>query len=180
MDQTQSEDSSPLVGRCGSLAGIAGTAMLAHSGSTRVFAQASANRVNLAKIATPSSRVTTSENRISAVNDGQTPSNSRDRSNSLYALRKESADEAAPWIDYQWSAPVAIDSVDIYWAIDAPRAKGLPGTEWARLVAPASYEILYWNGSDYVPVENAKGLGTAADQFNTTRFTEIKTDRLRL
>ena len=31
-----------------------------------------------------------------------------------------------------------------------------------------------------MPVENAKGLGTAADQFNSTRFTEIRTDRLRL
>ena len=129
IDQPGSADSTHLIGRRSFLAGVAGTAILAQNGATSAFSQASASRVNLAKIATPSSLVTTSKNRISAVNDGQTPSNSRDRSNSLYALRKESADESAPWIDYQWSAPVAIDSVDIYCAIDPPRAKGLPGTE---------------------------------------------------
>jgi len=180
MDQQNSGHTDHLLNRRGFLAGVAGTAMLAHGDTVTAFAQPAASRVNLAKIATPSSQITTSENRISAVNDGQTPSSSRDRSDGLYALRRETPDEDAPWIDYQWSAPVAINAVEIYWAVDPPRAKGLPGSEWARLAAPAAYQILYWNGSDYVPVAEAKGLGTAADQFNPTSFAEIKTDRLRL
>lgn len=166
--------------RRGFLAGFAGSAVLASVDGARTLAQSAPHRVNLAKVATPSSLITTSENKISAVNDGIAPESSRDRKNSLYALRREHADEAAPWIEYAWSEPVSIDSVELYWAVDAPRPKGLPGSEGGLLAAPASYRILYWNGNDFGPVVNAKGLGTAADEFNATSFDVVKTDRLRL
>jgi DUF1680 family protein len=162
------------------LAGASGTALLAGVDPAKALAQPSPARVNLAKVAIPSALVTTSENRISAINDGITPASSRDRANSLYAIRREEPNDPNPWLEYQWSAPVAISSVDVFWAIDAPRAKGLPGSEGGMLAAPISYRILYWNGSDFVPVANPQGLAGAADTFNPTAFDAVTTDRLRL
>ncbi len=180
VEQEISGKSDFLVDRRGFLAGVAGTAVLASLDASNVFAQNAATPVNLAMVATPSSLISTSENRISAVNDGLIPLNSRDRKNSLYAVRHESSEAGAPWIQYEWSKAVSIDRIDAYWAIDAPRPKGLPGSEGARLAAPASYRILYWDGSDFVPVSKARGLGTAADVFNLTTFDEVKTEKLRL
>ena len=76
--------------------------------------------------------------------------------------------------------PVAINKMDIYWAIDPPRPNGPPGSGFGRTAAPASYRILYWNGSDFVPVSNAQGLGSSQDTFNTTSFDQVKTNKLRL
>ena len=86
-----------------------------------------------------------------------------------------------PWIQYDWSKPVLIDKVDLYWAADRPRPIGPAGSESiARMVAPASYRILYWDGHDYVPVSKPQGLETTADRFNATTFDAVKTDKLRV
>lgn len=146
------------------------------------FAQSPRRSVNLAKVAVPSSLLVTSENRISALNDGVTPASSRDRSNGVYAVRHawEGEDDSAHWVQYTWSEPIAIDKVDLYWAVDAPRANGYPGSEAWRLAAPVSYRITYWNGTQFTPVTAARGLGLSADTFNTTTFDPVKTEKLRL
>ena len=164
------------------LAGVAGTAVAAGLDGGRALAQSASSTVNLARVATPSSFVTTSENKISALNDGAEPTSSRDRSNGRYVLRRdrEQAGEALPWVQYTWSEPVAVNKVEVYWAIDPPRPPGIPGSEWGRTEAPASYRILYWNGSRFVPVAQAQGLGTLGDLFNATTFDTVKTDKVRL
>ncbi len=165
------------------LQGCAGTALLAGARGPRAWAQAADDKaVNLARVAVATSLTTTSENKISALNDGFLPANSHDRSNGAYALRGEWEQRDAPpqWIQYAWSRPVAIHRVDVYWAIDPPRPKGIAGSEWGRVVAPRAYRILYWNGSDFVPVAEPQGLGLDADRFNATIFVPVTTDKLRL
>ncbi len=98
----------------------------------------------------------------------------------MYAIRRRHGTSDAPWIEYGWSKPVAINKVDIYWAVDVLRPRGIAGSEGARLTAPESYRIMYWTGSEYEPVSKPRGLGTTADIFNTTTFDEVKTDKLRL
>ena len=138
-------------------------------------------QVNLARVATPSSFSMTSENKISALNDGAIPENSADQRNGRYAIRWDSnAQEPGNWIQYTWSRPVSMDRVELYWAIDPPRPDAPPGSGFVPLGVPKSYRILYWNGKDYVPVENARGFSVSADKFNTTIFAEIKSDKLRL
>jgi DUF1680 family protein len=56
----------------------------------------------------------------------------------------------------------------------------LPGSYVYRIAAPESYRILYWNGSDFVPVAQPQGLGVALDTFNLTTFEPLKTSKLRL
>jgi DUF1680 family protein len=161
-------------------ASAAATVIAALKGS-RALGQLVDAPVNLARVALPSSLITTSENNISALNDGFMPTSSRDHQNGRYAIwSKQGTDADAPWIQYDWVAPVSIGKIDIYWAIDAPRPKGMAGSEFARLAAPISYRILYWDGGRFTPVSNPLGLGVAGDAFNTTTFDPVKTEKLRL
>src|SRR5215471_17495050 len=163
------------------LAGLGGAAVWTALGTTRAFAQTAESALNIARVAIPTSRFMMSENKISALNDGFTPENSFDRTHALYALWAErSSNERTSWVQYEWSEPVNINKVEVYWAVDHPRPGTLPGSGGPRIQAPLSYKILYWNGSDFVPVSQPKGLGVALDTFNTTTFEPVKTVRLRL
>jgi uncharacterized protein len=163
------------------LAGLAGAAVLAGLSPRAIAAQAAENPVNIARVAVPTSFAIASENKISALNDGFVPENSFDRSHGLYALHNLWDNEGKiPWAEYEWSVPVSIDKVEIYWAVDQPRPAGAPGSEWPRLHVPESYRILYWNGSDFVPVNQPQGLGVVADTFNATTFETVKTTKIRL
>jgi DUF1680 family protein len=167
------------------LTALAGAALGAGISGTKALSESSDETVNLARVAIPSSRTATSENKISALNDGFAPASSQDRSSAVYAIRFEDPNDAVkssafPWVQYEWSRPVSIDKVDIYWAVDAPRPKGIAGSGYARLLLPKSYRILYWTGTEFAPVSNARGMGFALDTFNTTSFNAVKTDKLRL
>lgn len=160
---------------------IAGSVVVVGVGGTRAFGQAGGKALNLARVAISSSFVTTSENKISALNDGSAPSNSYDRKSGCYAVRRDDeAGDVVPWVQYDWSKRVMVDKVDVYWAIDAPRPNAPPGSEFARIAAPTSYRILYWNGSYFVPVANPQGLGITGDRFNSTNFDVVTTEKLRL
>ena len=45
---------------------------------------------------------------------------------------------------------------------------------------PKGCRLKYWNGTEFVPIANPRGLGVAGDQFNATSFDEVTTPRLRL
>jgi DUF1680 family protein len=163
------------------LAGLAGVAVATALVPT-ARAHAAGAVVNLARVAVPSSRTVASEHKISALNDGSLPESSFDRSHGLYALEPDWSDERdnSSWVQYDWSEPVSIHQVEIYWAADRATAGALPGSTGPGLRVPRSYRILYWNGADFVPVDHAQGLGTAPDTFNATTFTPVKTSKLRL
>jgi uncharacterized protein len=163
------------------LAGLTGTAVVAAFSGAKGLAQAPDRALNIARVAIPSSLTITSENKISALNDGFTPENSFDRSHGVYALYREWPRESGEtWVQYEWSEPVNIDKVEVYWAMDHPRPGALPGSHWPTIHVPQSYRILYWNGNDFVPVNHAQGQGLTADAFNVTTFEAVKTSKLRL
>jgi DUF1680 family protein len=156
---------------------VAGAALLTALDGPKALAQASDNTsINLAHMAIPSGLHATTENKITPLNDGFAPASSRDRANGSYAIRPRS--DGAQWVQYDWSKPVATSKIDVYWALDPVRANAVSNQN--SVVAPASYRILYWNGSDFAPVTKPEGLGTAADTFNTTTFEEVRTDKLRM
>jgi DUF1680 family protein len=164
------------------LAGLTGAAVLTATGDAGAApAQQTSGALNIARVATPTSFAMASENKISALNDGFVPANSFDRSHGYYALHNLWDNKGkTPWAQYEWSVPVSIDKVEIYWAVDRPRPAGSPGSEWPRLHVPASYRILYWNGTEFVPVNQPQGLGVATDTFNATTFEAVKTTKIRL
>ena len=69
------------------------------------------------------------------------------------------AEDGEPWVQYEWSEPVNINKVEVYWAVDHPRPGAIPGSRWPTIHVPQSYRILYWNGTDFVPVNQAAGPG---------------------
>jgi DUF1680 family protein len=171
------------------LAGITETAVLASVAGRKMSAQTVEGQLNLARVAIPTSMRTTSENKIGWLNDGGTPAHSRDRRAGTYMIRSgfraeaSAGPTAAQWVQYEWSAPVSINKIDVFWAMDPPRDNAaFPGSGLGNpgLAAPRSYQILYWNGGEFVPVSNAQGLGSAPDAFNPTSFDEVKTSKLRL
>ena len=167
------------------LTSLAGAASLACAPWARAATLPESSSVNLARVAVPTSLTTTSENRISALNDDITPLNSADQSSGAFAIRPEPgdytrADNQAEWVQYKWSKSLTMDSVALYWAIDKPRPDMPPGSGFVPLDVPASYRLMYWDGKAFVPVEQAEGLGTVGDAFNVTRFKAVHTNQLRL
>ena len=149
------------------LAGAAGAALLSAVHPRAAWAQeGQSTTVNLAKVATASSLYISGDTKLSALNDGVTPESSKDDNSGSFGTWPRLD---AQWVQYEWPKPVTTNKVDLYWWIDG-----------GGVGAPATYRILYWNGSDFVPVANPQGLGTAANAFNTTAFDEVKTTKLRI
>lgn len=163
------------------LAGLGGVALATALSRGQALAQSDGSALNIARVAVPSSRSLMSENKISALNDGFEPESSFDRAHAIYALWVDrEAGEKESWVQYEWSEPVSVNKIDVYWAVDHPRPGAIPGSSGPRIQLPKSYRVLHWNGSEFVPVSGAQGLGLAADGFNSTTFEPVKTSKLRL
>lgn len=121
---------------------------------------------NLAKIAVPNGSMSYG-NWISAMNDGQTPTDTlpfRPRQG-----RRPGRPALPQWVEYEWQQPVKTDRIDLFlWDYK----NGFP--------LPLKYRIVWWNGKEYVPVESPKGLGLDNGKFNTTTFKPVLTSRLRI
>ena len=164
------------------LLGLTGTAAIAAFNGQSGIAQSQDHVLNIARVAIPSSLTIVSENKISALNDGFVPQSSFDRSHGLYALHGELQNQSRKsWVQYDWSEQVTLNRVEVYWGVDRPKPGALPGSSSLRgMQVPQSYRILYWNGNDFVPVKEPAGFGVVADAFNSTTFTPVKTNKLRL
>jgi uncharacterized protein len=163
------------------LVGLGGVAAVAALSGTSAVANSEERTINIARVAVPTSRTIASENKLSALNDGFTPSSSLDRTHAHYALWSEtSAGRHSSWVQYEWSERVNVNQIEVYWAVDRPRPHTLPGSSGPQIVAPESYRILFWNENDFVPVSQPRGLGTNLDAFNVTTFEPVKTTKIRL
>ena len=122
---------------------------------------------NLAPSATASTSYVSSWESLSAVNNGGTPADSGDRSNLVYGNWPQ---QGVQWIEYQWPAAKSIGKSSVYWFDDD---QGID--------LPASCQLQYWNGSQYVPVPGQSACGVAGNAENVTTFTSaVTTTRLRL
>ena len=126
----------------------------------------SSNAVNIALAAAPSASYCSGDTTVDALNDGFSPRNSRDASHRSYGNWPSVKTE---WVQYDWTQPVATKQIDVYWWADGQ-----------GVGAPKACRVLYWNGSDFVPVKNPTGLGIERNHFNTTTFDEVRTSKLRL
>lgn len=149
------------------LAGAAGTALLSSvNPSSALAAIVGEVTVNLANVATASASYTSGDTKLSALNDGFDPADSSDQSHGSYGNWPTVQPQ---WVQYEWSRPVTTNRVEIYWWSDGQ-----------GIALPASYSLTYWNGSEFVPVSNTRGLGITASAFNSTTFDAITTDKIRV
>jgi uncharacterized protein len=164
------------------LAGLTGIVALTALEGPKGMAQDASHALNIARVAVPSSLTTLSENKISALNDGFTPEKSSDRSHGIYALRQEESNAStSSWVQYEWTEQVSINKVEVYWAVDHPKSGAIPGSSsLQRMRVPESYQLFYWNESEFVPVAQPQGLRAEPDRFNATTFEPVKTSKLRL
>ena len=121
---------------------------------------------NIALAARPSASYVSGDTSAGALNDGLDPRHSADRSRGSCGNwpRRDTQ-----WVQYDWDQAVSSDGVDVYWWDDR---RGV------RL--PAAARLLYWDGGGFVPVRAEQALGAAPDRYNTLRFAEVTTTRLRL
>ncbi len=122
--------------------------------------------INLAKVATPTSRYTSGDTKTAALKNEHDPASSADNRHGSYGNWPTTDTQ---WVQYDWSQPIATNKVDVYWWIDGQ-----------GVGAPRSCRLLYWNGSEFIPVPNPRGLGVAGNVYNPTAFDEVRTDKLRL
>ncbi|HWY86495.1 MAG TPA: beta-L-arabinofuranosidase domain-containing protein, partial [Gemmataceae bacterium] len=121
---------------------------------------------NLALVATPSSSYVSGDTSLQALNDGLEPRSSRDARRGSYGNWPRTGTQ---WVQYEWTQPISTTRSAVYWWADG-RGIGIP----------KSCRLLHWNGTDFVPVPNASGLGVALNQYNETTFDEVRTSKLRL
>jgi DUF1680 family protein len=121
---------------------------------------------NIALVAKPSTSYVSGDTSTSALNDGSDPRRSRDRSRGSYGNWPR---QNTQWVQYDWNVAVSTDRIDVYWWDDR---------QGVRL--PRAARLLYWDGSDFVPVKTEQALGVAENRYNSLEFAEVTTTRLRL
>ena len=122
--------------------------------------------VNLAVVAEALSSYTSGDTTLAALNDGNDPRNSRDRRRGSYGNWNR---RGTQWVQYDWSQAISTKMIEVYWWGDGQGVH-----------PPAACRLYSWDGSGFVEVKNASGLGVEIDKFNRTTFEEVTTSRLRL
>jgi uncharacterized protein len=121
-----------------------------------------AGLVNLAPVATPTTSYVSGDQTILAINDGANPRRSREH----YGNWPRGGTQ---WVELTWSKPISTNKADVYWYADG-----------AGIHLPKASRLQYFNGTEYVEVPNAEGLGVKGDVWNVTKFDEITTNKIRL
>jgi len=122
--------------------------------------------INLALVATASTSFVSGDQSIATINSGLNPRNSRDNSRGAYGNWPHVGTE---WLEYDWSKPINTNRIAVYWYADGQGIK-----------LPKASRLSYWNGTDFVAVPDADGLGVDGNRYNTTTFSTLTTTKLRL
>ena len=122
--------------------------------------------VNLAVVATPSTSYVSGHETLSAINDGFEPRDSDDRRHGQYGNWPR---RGTQWVEYEWQQAISTNRIDVYWWNDRRGVR-----------FPKACRLLYWDGSNFVPVKITSGLTIEKDKYSTTTFAEVTTTRLRL
>jgi DUF1680 family protein len=118
---------------------------------------------NLANVATVSGSMRYNAS-YNTLNDGATPLTGPRQGGNRPTRRLTSQ-----WVQYDWEHPVTTGEISVYW--------------WNyenSVTLPQTYRIKYWDGNDFVPVNNPSGMGIINKQYNITTFDKITTSKLRL
>jgi DUF1680 family protein len=124
------------------------------------------SKINLALFATPQTSYVSGHENLDAIQNSFDPVNSRDHQHNAYGNWPSTG---VQWVEYDWEKPISTSSVQVYWWDD-----------WQGVRRPTTCRLLTWNGSQFIPVQGALGLGVARDQYNITTFPELTTTKLRL
>jgi len=142
------------------------TALLIANGAEDQSQPAATPAANLALVATASTSFVSGHETLAALNDGFTPVNSNDKSRGAYGNWPQ---HGTQWVQYEWSRAISTRRMEVYWFDDHMGVR-----------LPKACRLKRWDGSAFVTVTNAIGLGLAENRFNATTFPELTTTKLRL
>jgi uncharacterized protein len=121
---------------------------------------------NLALVAVASTSYVSGHETITALNDGSSPAHSDDKSAGAYGNWPRTG---AQWVQYDWTQPIQTDRIEVYWFDDQRGVR-----------VPVACRLKHWDGSSFMAVPGATGLGLEANRFNVTAFPAMTTTKLRL
>ncbi len=123
----------------------------------------------LTSSAKPSASHLWQQDTLEALNDGREPSSSQDGSIPRFSWWDHKG--TTEWVSLTLDRPQTVSQVEVYWYDDSPGGG-------CRL--PASWRVLYRDGDQWRPVEEAVGYGVAADRYNSVLFRPVRTGEIRL
>ncbi|HXB73687.1 MAG TPA: glycoside hydrolase family 127 protein [Candidatus Acidoferrales bacterium] len=102
------------------------------------------------------------------INDGEDPAASDDPSSYFDWWPKKDSSE---WVEMTFEKAATVSEAQLYWFDD---------TGHGGVRVPAAWHVLYRDGSEWKPVENAGGYGVERNQYNRVTFKPVNTTALRL
>jgi uncharacterized protein len=121
---------------------------------------------NLALVARPSTSYVSGDTSTGSLNDGIEPQRSRNRRRGSYGNWPRTNTQ---WVQYDWPVAISTNRIEVFWWDD---------NQGVRL--PSAARLLYWDGSDFSPVNADQVLGTNMDQYNRLDYQAVTTTKLRL
>jgi hypothetical protein len=106
---------------------------------------------------------------LEAVDDGRVPASSADTSIPRFTWWDRRG--TTEWIEYDLRAARELSEVSVYWFDDT-------GSGECRV--PASWRVLWLDGETWRPVENTTPYDVATDRLNTTAFTPVRAQYVRV
>ncbi|MEV5960174.1 beta-L-arabinofuranosidase domain-containing protein [Kribbella sp. NPDC051952] len=106
---------------------------------------------------------------LEAVDDGRIPASSADTSIPRFTWWDRRG--TTEWIEYDLRAVRALSEVSVYWFDDT-------GSGECRV--PESWRALWLDGETWRPVENTTPYDVATDELNTTTFTPVRAQYVRV
>ena len=106
---------------------------------------------------------------VEALGDGLLPKSSSDTSIPRFTWWNHLG--TPEWVQADFPSPALVSEVSVYWFDDT-------GSGQCRV--PQSWSLQYLSGENWLPVPSASMFGLAADDWNTVRFTPVRTTALRL
>jgi DUF1680 family protein len=116
------------------------------------------------------SKVSASPSRMNprAINDGEEPASSSDATSYFDWWPRKGTTE---WVEYAFEKPATVSETEVYWFDDTGRGE---------VRVPKSWRVLYRDGAEWKPVENAEPYSVEKDRYNRVTFKPVTTGGLRL
>lgn len=107
---------------------------------------------------------------VEALKNLQLPSSSADQSLPRFTWWDHKG--TSEWAEYDFTKPERVSWCSVYWFDDEAIGGGCR--------VPAAWRLLWWNGTQWQPVETSSSYEVQKNRFNRVDFAPIETTRLRL
>lgn len=129
----------------------------------------SAEGATVAVVARTSSSHCCPRDSESALNDNILPKNSIDHD--VPRLTWWDRKGTTEWVGYEFARPKTLSKAEVYWFDDTGRG---------ACRVPAGWRLLFKDGDEWRPMEDASAYGIEKDKFNAVKFNPVTTTAIRL